>query len=94
MGMHLSAAVSMANEKRRFAVSEKTHTMLVPESAKEGDLVGVVRGVAMPVVLRRNGNEGEERWRFVGCCYVHGLMTGGVWTEGSAPAAEKTFVVV
>ncbi|KAK1755490.1 heterokaryon incompatibility protein-domain-containing protein [Echria macrotheca] len=95
IGMNISTAVRMANTKRRFAISEKMHTMLVPESAKEGDLVGVVRGVAMPIVLRRDGDESEERWRFVGCCYVHGLMTGDdLCSEGGAPAVEKTFVVV
>lgn len=43
----------------------------------------------MPVVLRRDGNEGEERWRFLGCCYVHGLMTGDLWPrEGSTSSGE------
>lgn len=43
IGMHLSAAVRLANAKSRFAVSEKMHTMLVLEGVEEADLVGVVR---------------------------------------------------
>ena len=96
IGLHLTAAIKTANWKRRFAVSDKMQTMLVPEWAKEGDIVGVVRQISMPVVLRRdsrNNSDGLESWRLVGCCYVHGIMDG-VYVEGKVPTEERTFIVV
>jgi hypothetical protein len=40
---------------------------------QEEDVVAIVYGLQFPVVLRPLG---EERFEFLGTCYVHGIMSG------------------
>ncbi|GME49245.1 Heterokaryon incompatibility protein [Neofusicoccum parvum] len=52
---------------------------LVPRAAAVGDEVWLVRGCAVPVVVRAaegGGGGGGGRWRVVGVCFVEGVMDG------------------
>ncbi|KAL1637312.1 hypothetical protein SLS58_009403 [Diplodia intermedia] len=71
-----------------FAVLENGQYAMVPPEAEKGDQVAVLKGAKTPVVLRqvkreRGKKQGPwmEEWRFVGSCYVHGLMDGEVVTR-------------
>lgn len=66
---------------RRFTISETGYMGLVPAVAEPGDLVAVIPGGSIPYILREVddfGPEtgGENQYRFVGDCYVHGIMYG------------------
>jgi hypothetical protein len=60
---------------RRFFVSKKGYMGMGPQGLKEGDSVVVAFGAQVPFVIRR-GNGAGEMYRFVGDCYVPGLMRG------------------
>ncbi|KAF4636544.1 hypothetical protein G7Y89_g1529 [Cudoniella acicularis] len=52
---------------------------LVPRGAEAGDLVCVINGVNVPFIVRRMGlheNAGNEEYKVVGECYIHGLAEG------------------
>ncbi|KAF2797936.1 HET-domain-containing protein [Melanomma pulvis-pyrius CBS 109.77] len=49
---------------------------LGPGATRAGDLIVVFWGAQVPFVVRKEG-EGEGRYRFVGECFVDGLMDGG-----------------
>jgi hypothetical protein len=69
MQMHVDAAWD-----RRFFTSHQYGVMgLCPALARKGDMLVIIHGVDTPCVLRRHRN---GKYRFIGQCYVHGLMHG------------------
>jgi hypothetical protein len=70
---------------------------LVPQLARVGDMVCILRGLRMLFLFRQNTGHGErdgygkeEVWDIVGNCYVHGLMEGEVLSQDRQ---EKHYVV-
>ncbi|PMD43635.1 hypothetical protein L207DRAFT_510144 [Hyaloscypha variabilis F] len=61
-----------ANFGRRMVTTEKGYIGMALELSRRGDLVCLLFGCRMPVVLRPEG----EYFRFMGECYMHGLMFG------------------
>jgi len=63
-----------------LCITEKGFLGSVPWSAEEGDDIVVFSGGELPFVIRRREGEGEgedgEGYRFIGSCYVHGIMHG------------------
>ncbi|KAA8567074.1 hypothetical protein EYC84_010148 [Monilinia fructicola] len=82
--------------KRRFFLTsgEKGKRLfgLMPNEAKEGDVVCIFLGCTVPVVVRKEeeGGKGKGGWRFVGECYVHGMMDGEAVT-GDWPKKLEVF---
>ncbi|KAF7860721.1 hypothetical protein EAF04_008239 [Stromatinia cepivora] len=82
--------------KRRFfltsGVKGKVLFGLMPNEAKEGDVVCIFLGCTVPVVVRREDEcgKGKGGWRFVGECYVHGMMDGEAVT-GDWPKKLEVF---
>lgn len=62
---------------RRLVVSENGYLGIANESVRRGDHICIFLGGRMPVVLRPL--QGDDAYRFVGECYVHGLMDGLAW---------------
>jgi hypothetical protein len=46
-----------------------------PGAVQSGDFIALIRGLAMPSVLRVT----QDGIRFVSTCYVHGMMHGELW---------------
>jgi hypothetical protein len=68
----------------KFCVSSDGTFLLAPFQARVGDVICVLFGCDMPVVLRRPKKRTEEnRYVFVGECYMHGIMNGEA-VEGSS----------
>ncbi|KAI9644819.1 hypothetical protein NHQ30_006846 [Ciborinia camelliae] len=73
--------------KRRFFLTSgkvrKRLFGLMPFESEEEDVVCIFFGCTVPVVLRRKyeGGKWKGAWRFVGECYVHGMMDGEAVTE-------------
>jgi Heterokaryon incompatibility protein (HET) len=65
-----------ASVGRRFCVTEKGFFALVPASVTPGDRVVLLKGGKTPYVVRPKS---DDLWRFLGDCYVHGLMRGEAW---------------
>ncbi|KFH40656.1 Heterokaryon incompatibility protein 6, OR allele-like protein [Hapsidospora chrysogenum ATCC 11550] len=68
--------VHMSCNGTRIARTARGLIGTVPRSAKPGDLVCILYGGETPFVLRRDEREEGTLYRFVGDCYVHGLMDG------------------
>jgi len=67
---------------RRFFVTKNGLMGVGPDGMKEGDIIGILFGGRVPYVLRPVG----DGFRFVGECYVSGLMNGEAvqtWKKGS-----------
>ncbi|RDL39481.1 Uncharacterized protein BP5553_03821 [Venustampulla echinocandica] len=85
--LHLNAAYT----RRMFFSKHKSFLGLGPKGMQEGDILCVLFGGATPFILRPDG----EQFRFVGECYVYGLMSGEAirdWEDGLY--AEQTFHLV
>jgi hypothetical protein len=54
----------------------KPYFGLAPPGTKQGDLIFIIFGCSVPVVLRKLPGKGNERYNFIGECYVHGNMDG------------------
>ena len=59
---------------RRFCVTQQGYFGLVPKEARPGDLICILLGADLPVVLRKDPS--EDRYQYVGDCYVYGIMNG------------------
>ena len=70
-GRFHEAFVRACND-RRFFVTKKGYMGMAPESTKEGDLVAIIFGGKVPYIIRST----ENGYRFIGDCYVPGLMKG------------------
>ena len=65
--------------QRRLCVTEQGFLGVVSQSAKVGDQLFILKGGRVPFVLRDDAStQSQARFRFVGECYVHGVMNGEV----------------
>lgn len=58
---------------RNMCVTEKGYLGRVPMGSKVGDIICILFGGGVPFALRESG---EGYYRFIGECYVHGIMDG------------------
>jgi hypothetical protein len=83
-----SACLKETLEGWRFVVTTRGYVGIVPNLAKIGDIVAVMKGGCVPLLLQRSATR-PGALRLVGECYIHGVMNGqGIWLPG---VAEKTF---
>ncbi|PVH72982.1 HET-domain-containing protein [Cadophora sp. DSE1049] len=76
--------------RRSFFRTEKGYYGLGPSEIEQGDVIVVLFGGTTPYVLRPI----DQGYRFVGECYVHGLMNGeAVAMMERGELKEKTFVI-
>lgn len=78
-----SHEATLVTRYRRFAVTDGGYFLMGPDSMEDGDVVVVLEGGKTPFVLRPGGQDGEgeaRKWTLVGECYVHGLMSGEVYS--------------
>lgn len=66
-------AMINATKNRRLGGTSSGYIGLFPEHSQPGDGVYVLHGCHVPVVLRPRG---DNKFKFVGECYVHGIMGG------------------
>jgi hypothetical protein len=72
------------SEARRFcfhmrvATTKTGHVGMVPQQARAGDIVVVIKGVSVPMIIRRSKAE-EESFILVGQAYFYGFMQGEVF---------------
>lgn len=62
---------------RRFIVTEQGFYGLGPQLVREGDIVAVIPGLRVPFILRSV----QQKYKWVGAAYVHGIMRGEVLDE-------------
>lgn len=58
---------------RRFFTTKNGYMGLSPSLARIGDKIVILLGGKTPFILRKTGKKG---YRFIGECFVHGIMTG------------------
>jgi hypothetical protein len=74
-----SHEATLVTRYRRFAVTERGYFLMGPDSMEDRDVVVVLDGGRTPFVLRPDGSQ-PQKWSLVGECYVHGLMSGEVYS--------------
>jgi hypothetical protein len=62
---------------------------LFPLATEVGDMIVLLEGASTPFVLR---SIGDEEYRLVGECYVHGVMKGELW-DAASPELQDFRVV-
>lgn len=72
---------------RRIFLSGDNHVGLGPAAMRDGDLICIFFGGQTPHILRPVG---EERFEYVGECYVHGLMNWARENSGELGAGSKS----
>jgi hypothetical protein len=87
-GMDFMESFTKFCNNRRFFRTEKGRLGWGPDQMREGDVVCVVSGGAVPLVLR---GLGEREFEVIGDAYVHGIMDGEVMSLG---IEEKDIVLV
>lgn len=80
-------AMINATKNRRLGGTASGYIGLFPEHARTGDGVFVLKGCHVPVVLR---SRRDDKFKFVGECYVHGIMEG----EAVGPNADVQDIVL
>ncbi|VUC31274.1 unnamed protein product [Clonostachys rosea] len=58
----------------KMAYTAKGYVALVPFDSQVGDVLAVFAGLSVPVVVRRLEAGEDRRVKFLGTCYVHGMM--------------------
>ena len=71
----------------RFFTTSKMYMGLAQSGVRIGQTVASLYGGKTPYLLQRRGSKG---YRFVGECYIHGLMNGEVLTMS---ASEQDFAI-
>ncbi|KAH7246640.1 heterokaryon incompatibility protein-domain-containing protein [Fusarium tricinctum] len=61
----------------RMAVTASGHLSLVPWPTQAGDRIVLLQSGRTPYVLRKAG----DKWKIIGDCYVHGIMSGEAWSD-------------
>lgn len=63
-----------------FFITKDGYISLAPLDIEVDDVISVILGCDVPVVLRKAHSFAAEseatRWRIVGTCYAHGMMSG------------------
>ncbi|KAM0541958.1 hypothetical protein ACHAPJ_013020 [Fusarium lateritium] len=62
---------------QRMATTGSGYLSLVPWPSQPGDRIVLLQGARTPYVLRKAG----EKWKILGDCYVHGIMSGEAWSD-------------
>jgi hypothetical protein len=68
----------------RLCITVEGSLAIVPPYTQPGDLVCVIWGATTPYLLRRRdaeplkGAEDMDYYNLIGCCYVHGVMSGEI----------------
>ena len=73
LGIEYYAAYRRTCKDRRFILMSTGHIGLGHSMVSPGDLIVLLAGGCTPYVLRKRGPKVDE-YRFVGECYIHGLM--------------------
>jgi hypothetical protein len=86
-----------------FAVTRKRYFARLQPDAESGDVVVLLRGGAVPFILRPviNNDLGEKgdvihkggAWRLIGTAYVHGIMDGEAMASMTLSAEQDFYIV-
>lgn len=71
----LSIMFKMARIRRKILLTSTGFLGVASDSVKIGDKLTLLPGAEFPILLRRCPRRGDE-YKFVGECYIHGLMNG------------------
>lgn len=80
-------AIAIACSERRFFVTADGRFGLGPRGLTKGDIVTVLYGGALPFALR---SVSKERYRYVGACYISGIMNGEAMRKHKADREDDT----
>lgn len=82
---------------RRLFLTSRGYLGLGLEDTQPGDVIAVMPGGAVPYVLRMDAQRSQDTeyrvYRFIGECYVHGIMDGEVPAERARESREPQYQV-
>jgi hypothetical protein len=68
----LARAFDVATRYRRLATTTAGYLCLAPSTSRPGDSIAILLDCHVPVILRQE----NDHLKFIGTCYVHGIMQG------------------
>jgi hypothetical protein len=86
----IRSAITKLLDFRGILVNEKGYIGVLPEIARKGDVVALLRGGDVLYIL--GPSEEEGCCELIGDCYVHGLMDGEV-LNGKGQADEDFEII-
>lgn len=75
--MNMRSAQRKASALREMGYSQNSYLLMVPNTAVAGDAIWALAG-GQALYILRSMDRGTKRYRFIGECYVHGLMDGEI----------------
>ena len=84
------AAISRVLYGRTFMASTTGLMCLGPEETQAEDVIFVAMGADVPFVLRP---QEDGNFKFVGECYVHGIMDGELFRSEANPTVQEVQIV-
>ena len=75
--MNMRSAQRKAFALREMGYSQKSYLLMVPHTAVAGDAIWALAG-GQALHILRSMDRGTKRYRFIGECYVHGLLDGEI----------------
>ncbi|KAI1213864.1 heterokaryon incompatibility protein-domain-containing protein [Annulohypoxylon truncatum] len=94
-GMLFQAALLRSCVGRRFFITKRGFIGIGPACMKAGDLVAVILGVPVPFIIRKTGDQENQKYVLLGECYVDGIMEGElVHTQQKAGKEAELFTFV
>lgn len=72
---------TLVSRHKRFAITSNGYFVSGPKALQEGDIVVILYGGKTPFILRPRTEDVRGGWYILGECYVHGLMSGEVFTK-------------
>jgi hypothetical protein len=70
-------AFARALVSRNLGLSQRIYLLMMPITAVVGDLIWALAGGQVLYILRTVNRE-KNQYRFIGECYTHGVMDGGI----------------
>lgn len=71
--IHFGFARGGPDVSRSFCLTEQGRIGWIPRHSMPGDIICIFEGATVPYALRRDG---QDHFKILGECYVHGLMDG------------------
>ena len=83
-------AVWHALRNRRFFITTSGFMGLGPRTMQPQDQIAVLHGCRWPVILR----PGDDHFKMLGTCYVHGIMDGEAIREKKNEGKEAAVIII
>ncbi|MCJ1400343.1 hypothetical protein MMC11_003548 [Xylographa trunciseda] len=80
-------------KNRQFFITSGKYIGMAPWFALPGDKIAIFAGAETPFILRRSGDDDDEKYRVVADCYLHGFMYGELLSEELLSTMQRITII-